>query len=313
MQLKNSSCFVATLFAFLGCFGCAGKHAADHDSPTVAARAPAVLRTGKLILTEQPGILTIAYGGSSRIPSWKVVLLQDDGGNLSAIHVPASNPAPLSSRDDQWPLGVMSTGNSDGAEGTMTKGRENFAKFKVRTFEVQSRSDDKVVVHVAGPSKNSHYDHDRLYTFTPAGVAVEGTVTSIVQLSYISIATHWARDQLADSVLPALPIRKQGRGGWIYMASTGRDGPAPLVSPAGYPLEIELTLRQPTSTTVRLFFDKNFEIAGDKETLVHNNKDSVKPKVQEMAYEKVVTMSAAGPMPKGTKQTYGFRFTFEAR
>ncbi len=278
---------------------------------SAATEAP----TGQLILEEQPGVFTIQYTGHSGylgIPSWKAVIRQDDAGNIAALHVPADHPVPLSSRTGQWPISIVMSKNTDGVEGTMTKGRENFARFPVETFQLVERSPEKIVIAVGGPSKNRHYEHHRTYTFTPAGIQIEGTLLPLIDLSSVAFDPHFNRTQIADSHLALLPVRTQGRGGWIYMPSSGRDGATPLPDGVDFPLEAQLRLRRDQPIFLKIFYDKNFESAAGKRVLIHNNKDGWEAKADKVIFEKLVGI-AGYPVPKGARQTFKVRFEFETQ
>jgi hypothetical protein len=79
-----------------------------------------------------------------------------------------------------------------------------------------------------------------------------------------------------------------------------------------FPLEIELRLRRPDPTFVRVFYDQVFEAYVGKRTLIHNNKDYFDPKAKRMLYEKLTGISA-GPVAKGARQSFKVRFVFETQ
>lgn len=274
--------------------------------------------TGRLSVHEEGDIVTVQFGsrpGPVGIPSWKIVVRRDDGGNLSSLHVPADHPVSLSARTGQWPVAVIATSNKVGVTGTMTRGRENFAAFPVERFEVTERMPEKVTVVIGGVSKNKHYEHDRTYTFTPAGVKVEGVVRALIDLDKIGLWSHWDRRQIADSHIARVPVRTQGREGWVYMHSTGIDRAHPLPQDvpgyvATFPLEVELKLARPTPTYLKMLLDRNFESA-EKRMLVHNDKDVPLPEGGRR-YGKIISMTSRA-VPKGGQQTYQVRFEFETR
>lgn len=269
----------------------------------------------QLTLEETPGVFTVYYTGKSGyigIPSWKAVVRQDDAGNITALHVPADHPVPLSSRTGQWPISIIMSKNTSGIEGTMTKGRENFARFPVETFKLVEHSPEKIIIATGGPSKNRHYEHHRTYTFTPAGIQIEGSLLPLIDLSSIAFDPHFNLTQIADSHHAMLPLRTQGRGGWTYMASSGRDGATALPEGADFPLEAQLKLRRGTPTVLKIFYDKNFESASGKRVLIHNNKDGWEAKADKIIYEKLVGI-AGFPVPKGAEQTFKVRFEFETQ
>jgi hypothetical protein len=281
-------------------------------SPAPGARQS----SATLTVTEEPGVLIVQSSGEGDrrvgIPSWKAVLRRADGGNISALHVPAEHPAQLSSRSGQWPITVLQTKNEQGVAGTMSRGRENYAAFSVETFQLVERAPQKVVVRVAGPSKNKHFEHERTYTFSPEGIAIEGSILPLIGLSSVAFDPHWDRTQLADSHQGAVPMRTQGRVGWVPMPSSGRDGATPLPDGVNFPLEIELRLRRATPTFVRLFYDQVFEAYGSKRVLIHNNKDYFEAKADKMLFEKLTGISA-GPVAAGARQTFKARFQFETQ
>lgn len=299
------------------------------QSPVAPARAPRpalppapqtpLPAPGELSVHDHGAILTIQYGGKSGevgIPSWKAVLKRDDGGNISALHVPADSPRPLGARTDYWPLAVLATDNKKGVVGTWSDGREIYSWFAVPTFRLREKEAQKIVVEMGGPSEHKHYEHRRTYTFTPAGIQIEGEITALIDLDDISLASVWDRRQIADSHLADLPVRTQGRVTWAYMTSTGRDAAQALPDSAGafvakYPLEAELRLRRPTPTFVRIFFDQNFESAAGQRLLVHTNKDHVFRDGRK-SFEKLVFMPG-GSVAKGATQTYKMRFEFETQ
>src|SRR5687768_12663932 len=214
--MKQTSCFAIRFsFVVIVCFGASFARAAD-GTPT-------------LVLHEEPGKYTISFPGTPAAPgkpgisSWKAVVLQSDGGNISALHVPADHPLPISSNRGYWPITILATRNSDGVEGMMSNGRENYAAFEVSRFEITERSADRIVVHVGGPSQNNHFEHQRTYTFTPRGVAIDGEILPLLNLASIAFDPHWDLQQIADSHYAAVPMRTQGRHGWVFMPSSGRD------------------------------------------------------------------------------------------
>lgn len=106
-------------------------------SLVLAVSAVAASAEGSLTLREEPGVYTVEFSGRagvSGIPSWKAVIRRDDAGNISRLQVPADDPRPLASRTGQWPLTIVMSKNTLGVAGTMTKGRENFARFPVERF-----------------------------------------------------------------------------------------------------------------------------------------------------------------------------------
>ena len=206
----------------------------------VAAAAPAA---DVLTVQENPDVLTIEFGGRQGavgIPSWRVVLRRGHAGNITDLRVPHDSPASLAYPEDSlWPLAVLATAANPDLPATMSKDRENFALFPVDTFAIAEKSAEKIVVRVGGPSRNMHYEHHRTYTFTPVGVQIEGEVLSLINLREVSLKTRWDRRQIADSHVAALPVRTQGRPGWLYLSSSGRDGATPLPAGVKFPLEAE--------------------------------------------------------------------------
>lgn len=270
---------------------------------------------GQLLLKEEPGVLTVEFTGRAGyigIPSWKAVLRRDDAGNISALHVPADHPRPLSSRTGQWPLSVIMSKNTIGVEGTMNKGRENFARFPVEKFQLVERTPEKIVVAVSGPSPNRHYEHERTYTFTPAGIQIEGSLTALIDLASITFDPHFDRTQIADSHAVLLPLRTQGRLGWVYMTPSGRDGAAALPNGVDYPLEAQLRLRRAEPIFLKIFYDQPFEAAAAKRQIIHSNKDGWEAKADKVIFEKLVGI-AGYPIPKGTTQHFKMRFEFETQ
>lgn len=279
-----------------------------------AARAVALV-PGELRLQEAAGEIAIIYGGRTGpvgIPSWKAVLRQDDAGNISALHIPADRAKPLGSRAGQWPLTIVQVVNASGAEGTLSRGRENYAQFRVPIFEVRERSPQRIVVHIAGDSKNRHFAHERSYVFTPEGVKIEATIVPLIDLSTVAFIPHWDRTELADSHQNAVPMRPQDRPSWVHMPSSGTDSAVPMPKWLKFPLEIELRLRRPEPTFVRVFYDKIFEAGADARQIIHNNKDGSDSAQRKIVYDKLTGITA-GPVPKGARQTFHARFFFETQ
>ncbi|HYC69839.1 MAG TPA: hypothetical protein VEB66_01445 [Opitutaceae bacterium] len=268
---------------------------------------------GVLKLAEEPGVYTVEFsgrGGYLGIPSWKAVVRRDDAGNISALHVPADHPRPLGSRTGQWPLTIVMSKNSLGVEGTMTKGRENYARFPVERFELREHAPERIVIAVGGPSPNRHYTHERTYTFTPAGVQIEGSLTALIDLSSIAFDPHFDRTQIADSHGAFTPMRTQGRGGWVYCGSSGRDGATALPEGVDYPLEAQLRLRRTQPIFLKLFYDQPFAAAAARRQIIHNNKDGWEAKADKVIFEKLVGF-AGFPVPAGTTERFKVRFEFE--
>lgn len=284
-------------------------------APAAHSAETATSASDKLTLHQEPGVFTIHYSGRSGyigIPSWKAVVRQDDAGNITALHCPADHPTPLSSRTGQWPISIIMSKNTGGIEGTMSKGRENYARFPVETFRLVEHSPEKIVIAIGGPSKNRHYEHQRTYTFTPAGIQIEGSLLPLIDLSSIAFDPHFNLTQIADSHIALLPLRTQGRGGWIYFPSSGRDGAVPLPQGVDFPLEAQLRLRRDQPIFLKIFYDKTFEAAADKRVLIHNNKDGWEAKADKVIFEKLVGI-VGYPVPKGALQTFKMRFEFETQ
>ncbi len=279
------------------------------------ASPPNVTPAGTLKLTEGPGVFTVEFSGRDGrlgIPSWKAVIRRDDAGNISALHVPADYPRSLGSRTGQWPLTIVMSKNTLGIDGTMNKGRENFARFPVEKFQLVGHSPEKIVIVIGGPSPNRHYTHERTYTFTPAGVQIEGSLTALIDLASIAFDPHFDRLQIADSHGAFTPMRTQGRLGWIYMASSGRDGAVVLPDGVNYPLEAQLRLRRADPIFIKIFYDQPFEAAARKRQIIHNNKDGWEAKADKVIFEKLIGI-AGYPVPAGTTQSFKMRFEFETQ
>jgi hypothetical protein len=311
--MKTSLNHLLICAGLLGCNAFAATTGADRQASAPAGTAqPAAMLT----VQEESGVLVVQSSGAGGrqvgIPAWKAVLRRDDAGNISALHVPADHPAQLSSRSGQWPITILQSKNDQDVAGTMSRGRENYAAFEVETFQLVEQTPGKVVVQVAGPSKNRHFEHERSYTFTPEGITIEGSVLPLIEMTSVAFDPHWDRTQLADSHQGAVPMRTQGRVGWVPMPSSGRDGATPLPAGLNFPLEIELRLRRPDPTFVRVFYDQVFEAYAGKRTLIHNNKDYFDPKAKRMLYEKLTGISA-GPVAKGARQSFKVRFVFETQ
>ncbi len=273
---------------------------------------------GGLEADVQPGRITIQFGGTPAkpgypgIPSWRAVLLQDDGGNLSALHVPADAPLDLSSRRNGWPITILGSRSVAGAEQS-DKGRENYARFRVEIMAVTHRSPEQVVVRVAGPSRQKHFAHERTYTFTPRGVAIEGSVLALIDLKRIAWDPHWDRDQIADSHQLVVPLRTQGRAGWVAAPSSGSDAVTPLPEGVDFPLEAELKLRRERPTFVRLFVDRTFASSQGARVMVNNNKDFTAIPDGRQYFEKLLGGFQSGPLRAGERDTFKVRYEFELR
>jgi hypothetical protein len=280
----------------------------------VAAQGTVATPSAGLVLHDEGGAITVQFDGRPGrvgIPSWKVVLRRKDAGNIASLHVPANDPRPLVAGADVWPLGVIATKNDAGIRGTLSRGRENYRGFEVEIFRVVEASAEEIIVEVGGPSKNRHFVHRRLYTFTPIGLKMEGTIDALIDLSSVTVAFHWDRMQVADSHTVALPLRQLDRPSWVYMMATGNDRAQLTPTFAAYPFEAELRLRRTTPMYIKTFFDRNFESATEKPRLVNNNKDvqyGTRPKL----FKKMICMPG-GAVEKGTQQTYAIRLEFESR
>lgn len=276
--------------------------------------APKSEPSAALTLTGEPGVLIVQSTGAAGavgIPSWKIVLRQDQGGSMSALHVPADSPRTLSARENSlWPIAGLVANTREDLRATMSRGREAFAGATAETFEVVENSPDKIVVRTGGPSRHQHYEHHCTYTFTPGGVQIEGEVLPLVDLRGIGVWGTWDRRQLADSHIATLPVRTQGRPSWKYIASNGGDSPKPLPPGVKYPFEAELKLRRPTPTFIRFFIDRNFEAADPTPLLIHNDKNMTL--LTGASYEKLISFKA-GAVAKGQRQTYKVRFEFETQ
>ena len=274
--------------------------------------------SAQLRLEETDDQIIVSFAGSTAepgqpaIPSWKAILLREDAGNISALHVPADSPLDLSSRRGGWPITVVSTRCAAGVNDP-DKGRDNYAKFRVETMGVVSRSDEQVVIRVAGPSRRQHSYQDRTYTFTPRGVAIEGTVTALVDLKRAAWDPHWDRDQMADSHELVTPVRTQGRHGWVIAPSSGSDAVTPLPEFVNFPLEAELKLRRDRPTFLRLFIDQPFTTTAEKRMMVNNNKDFEALPSQRMYYEKLVGGIESAPLKVGQSDRFKVRYEFEVR
>lgn len=279
--------------------------------------ANAAVSSNGLAVAEESGKITVSYAGRAAepgrpgIPSWKAVLLQDDGGNIS-LHVPADSPLDVSSRRHGWPITVLSTRSLAGVN-QPDKGRDNFARFHVDTMQVAQRAPERVVIKVAGPSPQKHYEHERTYTFTPRGVAIEGSVLALVDLKRVSWDPHWDRDQVADSHQAAVPLRTQGRPGWVSAPSSGSDAVTPLPDGVYFPLEAELRLRRARPTFIRIFIDKTFDTGRGARRMVNNNKDFTARPSGLQYFEKLIGGFEGGPLPKGERDSFKIRYEFDTR
>jgi hypothetical protein len=283
----------------------------------LAFSAP-VYAESALFVDEQPEHVTVSFTGKASepgkpgIPSWKAILRRDDGGNISALHVPADSPLDLSSRRSSWPITVLATRSVAGVNDP-DKGRDNYARFLVETLEVTSRAAEQIVIRVAGPSRRKHYNHERTYTFTPRGVTIEGTVVALVDLKRVSWDPHWDRDQVADSHVNLTPLRTQGRHGWVMAPSSGSDAVTRLPEGVNFPLEAEMKLRREQATFVRIFIDRNFETSGGRQMMVNNNKDFEALPSHRMYYEKLIGGIEGGPLLQGQRDSFKIRYEFEQR
>ena len=270
---------------------------------------------GKLELHRADDAIVIQFGGRAGevgIPSWRAVVRPESGGNISAFHVPAHNPASLGSRDAHDAFTMVAGRNGENLVPTLYKGREHYQGFRPAVFEIKETAAERIVIHVAGPSRNKFYTHDRTYVFTPAGVEISGSIDPHVNLEVVSFMPHWDRRMLADTHMQSMPLRTQGRHGWIHMTSSGQDGASSLPGGVDFPLEAEVKLRLPAPTFVRMFFDQPFEAAKGTKRFVHNNKDMFLNVANRVLYEKLTGITGF-PVPKGAKQTYKVRFVFETQ
>lgn len=269
-----------------------------------------------LLVEEDSGVIVVSYAGTPAasgrpgVPSWKAILRQKDAGNISALHVPADSPRDLSSRRGGWPITILAT-RSVAGEHQPDKGRENYASFMVETMKVETKSPDEVVIKVAGPSRQKHFDHERTYTFTPRGVVIEASLVALVDLKRVSWDPHWDRDQVADSHVAATPLRTQGAHGWIPQFSSGSDAVTPLPAGVDFPLEAEVKLARPEPTYLRIFIDKNFDTSRGARMMVNNNKDFEALPSHRMYYEKLIGGTAGGPLLKGQRDSIKIRYEFE--
>lgn len=298
--------------AWLAAFVCSADVLGAAHAPVTNVAAPAF---GKLELHRAGDAVVIQFGGKSGelgIPSWRAVVRPESGGNISAFHVPAHNPASLGSRDAHDAFTMVAGRNGENLVPTLYKGREHYQGFRPEVFEIKETSAERIVIHVAGPSRNKFYTHDRTYVFTPAGVEIAGMIDPHVNLEVVSFMPHWDRRMLADTHMQSLPLRTQGRHGWILMGSSGQDGASSLPGGVDFPLEAEVKLRLPTPTFVRMFYDKPFEAAAGTKRFVHNNKDMFLNVANRVLYEKLTGITGF-PVPKGAKQNYKVRFVFETQ
>lgn len=285
---------------------------------TIVPQSHAAITSTPLDVTEEPGKIIITFPGRESepgrpgIPSWKAILLQDDGGNISALHVPADSPLDLSSRRSGWPITILATRSMAGLK-QPDKGRENFAKFHVETMQVTERSPEHIVVKVAGRSRQQHYEHERTYMFTPRGVAIEGSLLALVDLKRVSWDPHWDRDQIADSHQAAVPLRTQGRHGWVAALSSGSDAVTPLPEGVDFPLEAELRLQRARPTFLRIFIDKTFDASHGARTMVNNNKDFTALPSGRQYFEKLIGGFEGGPLHKGEHDSFRVRYEFDVR
>lgn len=267
--------------------------------------------TEALTLVETPGVFVIEFSGRSGrlgIPSWRIELQQRDAGNVS-MRVPADSEHPLGVRpQSQWPLGAVLCKVDEKLSSSMSRGRESFAQSMIETFEVVERANDRIVVSTGGVSPNKHFELGRVYTFTPVGVKIEGTIRAVTDLESVAVWNLFDRTRFADSHLSAVPVRKQGQHGWAAMASSGRDTDTLLPDRTAYPLEVELRLRQPEPTFVRIFVDKPFERVAKNKIFTHNNKDY--PDNGERRYEKILAMRGDA-LASGQSVAFQLRFEFE--
>jgi hypothetical protein len=107
-------------------------------------------------------------------------------------------------------------------------------------------------------------------------------------------------------------MRTQGRSGWVYCPSSGRDGATALPDGVDYPLEAQLRLRRTQPIFLKLFYDQPFAAAAAKRQIIHNNKDGWEAKADKVIFEKLIGF-AGFPVPAGTTERFKVRFEFEVQ
>jgi hypothetical protein len=283
-----------------------------------AERFPSVPALDRLRLDRDSEVLTVQFGGRTGaigIPSWRAVIRRDDGGNISSLHVPASDRASLGSGRPSWPLTILQSKNAANITGTMDKGRENYVGFRVAIFEVVEETAERIVVRIGGPSPNRHFLHERTYTFSAAGVQIAGWLEPQMDMRSVAFDPHWDRRQIAESHHGLLPIRTQGVPSWRVMPSAGSDAAVTLPAGVDFPLEAELRLRRRQPTFVRVFYDRIFECAEGQRQFIHNIKDQPERAADgtmRLAFEKLAGITG-GPVAKGARQHFKVRFLFETQ
>ena len=260
----------------------------------------------RLTLQRDNDVVTVEFSGRTAmkaIPSWKAVLRRDDGGNITALHVPADSPISVAHHRRFWPVTLILGRNGHGHPGTESRGRESFASFPVTVFEVKKETAGEIVVAVSGTSPHAQFKHARTYTFRPEGIEMDGSAELLMELERLGLWTAWNRSQLAGGGSGPLPVRSQGQSSWTPLATRGHDRGIPLPPGVAYPLEVDLALARPVPTFVKICFDRNFESVAASRALVYNVKEQ----------HLIVAMVAATSIPAGQTQTYRYRFEFETR
>lgn len=277
--------------------------AASLCSPGLAQAA------GQLVLREVDGAFVVQYGGrtgSPGIPSWRISVRRDDAGNLSDIRVPADSPDKLSSNR---PVTTILSGAGEAAKGNLGKGRDAFGTTRAEVFQVVENTPGKMVVRTRGKSPNDQIEQSFTYTFTPAGIRIEAAILALMDLTSVGLWPPWDYREVADSHLKAVPIRTQGSASWASLPSSGHDRLQHMPAGVRYPVEIELKLKRPEPTYVKIFYDQKFD--DSPERIGHNTK-TVPPEAP-ITFIKNFAMTKGHGMKRGERTGIVYRYEFEIR
>lgn len=264
---------------------------------------------GQLVLHQDDVAFVVQYGGRSGspgIPSWKIVVRRDDAGNIADLRVPADSPNKLSSNR---PVTTILSGAGAEAKGNLGKGRDAFGTTRADVFQVVENGPGKIVVRTTGQSPNNQIEQSFTYTFTPAGVRIEAAILALMDLTSVGLWPPWDYREVAESHLKAVPIRTQGSATWASLPSSGHDRLQNMPAGVRYPVEIELRLKRPAPTYVKIFYDQKF--ADSPERIGHNTK-TVPPEAPT-AFIKNFAMTKGHGMKRGERTGIVYRYEFETR
>jgi len=218
----------------------------------------------ELTWIEENKTLTVSYSGGTDqngigIPSWKIAIDGNNGGNFSRIYAPANNSRQLNDLTRTIsPAFVPLAGTFTGSPRW-----DYFTGFTVPEFKIVENTPNGISLFISGTSPRKEYKYHREYRFSKEGVMLSGVFIPLTDLRQLHHWGAWNYDAVATPG-DKLPVRSQGTTIWKYMAPASNDVSKPLPSGVTYPLQVEMVIRNYPKHYMHHFYDVAFDGVNDR-------------------------------------------------